>query len=338
VDPADGRSAALSQRRRSVSSVTDDVLTPAQQAVLDELRGRDRERPSFGPRLGAELRARLEAAVEDAVATLPDRLFLNKTRLGRVHQCEAQYVAEEEADDFAWSVRTVRGAVAHKAIELSVHVNGHTTPLDLVDLALERLGDPLDDRNGMAAYLALATAGERAELRGEANDLVSSFLELWPALRKTWWPRTESSLRAEVCGGRVLLTGKVDLTLGRPRGLEAGRLVVDLKSGGHHATHLDDLRFYALLETLRCGVPPFRIAGYSLEAGTFQAEDVTEGVLEAALRRTADGIRKAIEVRTGARPATVTPGPPCGWCCARATCEGPARWQALREDAGLELV
>lgn len=316
--------------------MTDEVLTPAQQLVLDQLRGQAHERPAFDAGLGAELRATLEEALTPVADALDDRLFLNKTRLAQIHGCEAHYLAQLDAP-FAWSVPIVKGTVAHKAIELSVHLRGAPTPLDLVDAALDRLGDDLDDRSGIAMFLATLPEAERAELRSEANDLVAKFVDLWPPLRRSWWPTTEPSLRAELCGGAVVVTGKPDLMLGRAVGTQAGRLVVDLKAGGHHRSHLDDLRLYALLETMRCGVPPFRIAGYSLDAGTFQAEDVTVGVLESAVRRTIDGIRKIVEVRTGSRPAAISPNPACTWCPSRATCDGARSW-ADRDELGLGVT
>ena len=36
------------------------------------------------------------------------------------------------------------------------------------------------------------------------------------------------------------------------------------------------MRFYALVMTLRFGVPPYRAASLFLESGTWQSEDVTE--------------------------------------------------------------
>jgi hypothetical protein len=141
--------------------------------------------------------------------------------------------------------------------------------------------------------------------------MVAKFVELWPPLQKRWVPRTESRARAELCGGQVILSGRVDLALGQPRGAEAGTLLVDFKTGRTVMAHLEDLRFYALLETLRCGVPPFRVASYELDAGTFSSEDVTEATLDAAVRRT---------IRPPHLAATSTSG------AARSTCAsiGPA--------------
>ena len=316
--------------------MSDDLggLTPAQQDVVDVLRARDRPRPVVEPGLRHDLRARLESGLGDLAARLDKPLFVSKGALSRVHACEAHHLAEEAAD-FVWTVAAARGTVAHKAIELSVHRRDSPPPLVLVDAALDRLAD--DPGHPLAGFLLGLEEAARAELRSQVNDLVAGFVELWPPLRPRWVPRTESRLRAELCGGMVILSGRADLTLGAPEGMTAGRLIVDLKTGRTHPGHVDDLRLYALLETLRCGVPPFRLAVYALDAGVATVEEVDEGVLEAAVRRTIAGGRRLLELHLGLRSAQVTPNPACRWCRVRTTCEGAGRWAAHRADVDLDV-
>jgi hypothetical protein len=306
-----------------------DHLTPAQEEVLEVLRGGGRERPEVDAGLRHRLRHQLESAFGAMAANLDRPAFVSKAVLGRVQSCESHHVSEEAAE-FAWSVPAARGTVAHKAIELSLHHRGDPPPLVLVDAALDRLA--ADPEQPLADFLLGLDEAARAELRSEVNDIVSSFVELWPPLRWSWKPETESRRRVELCGGMVILSGKVDLTLGAPAGTTAGRLVVDLKTGGAHAGHADDLRFYALLDTIRSGVPPFRTAGYYLDAGTFRTEDVTEDVLEVALRRTVAGVTKILELRLGVRSAGVTPNHACRWCRERHRCDGAEAWQQQGAD------
>lgn len=304
------------------------ALTPAQEEVLDTLRARGRTRPVYEPGLRDELRAALESSLPAEVGALDQPLVLTKATLARVLSCEAHEVAEAAAP-FAWTPATARGTVAHKAIELSVHRRDEPSPLDLVDAALARLED--DPDAPLAGFLLRLGENERAELRSLVNDQVSAFLELWPPLSPRWVPRTESRVRAELCGGRVVLAGKVDLTLGAPDGMQAGRLVVDLKTGASHTGHLDDLRFYALLDTLRVGVPPFRLASYYLDAGRAMAEDVTLDTLDAAVRRTVAAATKVVELRLGLRSPAITPNHACRWCCAKAVCDGATQWRESAE-------
>src|SRR5262249_11659648 len=121
--------------------------------------------------------------------------------------------------------------------------------------------------------------------------------------------------------------------LGQADGTQARVLLVDLKTGQPAAAHADDLRLYALLETLRVGVPPFRLASYYLDSGTWHAEDLTEDVLVAASRRLIDGVAKVGELRFEGRPATVAPGPACRSCPARDDCEGATVWARQRRRA-----
>ena len=307
-------------------------LTPAQREVLALLREGDAPRPEVEPELRHDLRRRLEGELAAVATGLTEPVFVGKAALGRVLSCEAHQVAEAAAP-FEWSIPAARGTVAHKAIQLSVGRAGvdRAPPLRLVDDALARLTDDPTER--VADFLLGLSDAERAELRGDVNELVAGFLELWPPLQPAWKPQAEARRRAELCGGMIVLSGTVDLTLGAPTGLQAGRVVVDLKSGARHAGHADDLRFYALLDTLRCGVPPFRLVGYYLDSGHLQPEDVTEDVLEAAVRRTAAATRKIVELRLGLRSPGVTPNPTCRWCRLRHDCEGASTWEA-REDAG----
>lgn len=307
------------------------ALTPAQEEVLAVLRARERPRPAVDPGLRAELRSQLESRLAPLAAGLDQPVFVSKSALAQVHACEAHHLAEHAAP-FGWSLPTARGTVAHKAIEISVHRRGAASPLELVDEAFACLEDEPDA--SIASFLLGLAESERAELRSEVNDLVSKFAELWPPLRRRWAPRTESRVRAELCGGMVVLLGKVDLALGTASGTTAGTLIVDLKTGATHAGHLDDLRFYALLETLRVGVPPFRLAGYNLDAGTFLVEDVNEDVLESATLRTVAGTGRIIELRLGLRTASVTPNPACRWCRLRHHCPSAEVWEHHRNDTG----
>jgi hypothetical protein len=292
-------------------------LSPAQQEVLDLLRATDRERPEVSPELREGLRTRLDRELGAVAGGLAEPIFAAKGALARVLACEAHHL-DVEATPFEWSLPMARGTVAHRAIQLSVARADRPPPLTLVDEALERLsGDP-DER--IADFLLGLSPAEMAELRSDVNGIVATFIELWPPLERSWQPQTESPRRAELCGGMVVLSGRVDLTLGAPRGNRAGRVVVDLKTGGRHAGHLDDLRFYALLDTLRVGVPPFSVVGYYLDSGTFTAEEVTEPVLEAAVRRTVAAVTKLVELRLGLRTPSRTPNVTCRWCRLRDDC------------------
>jgi hypothetical protein len=298
--------------------------TPAQQEVVDLLGCAPEDRPRFDPALRVELRASLEEQLAD-LALDPDLeerpVWVGKFHLKEVHGCEAKFMAEDQG--FTPSAATARGTVAHKAIELTVNMPGETPPLELVDEAISRLAEA---DVWLSDWLRDCSDVDRAELRADVNELLVKFQDCWPPLRPQWRPVPESRLYADLCNGRVTLAGKVDLALGRAEGDRAGKVLVDLKTGRTAQVHREDLRFYALIETIRVGVPPRTIATHYLDSGTISAEEVTVDVLDAAVARTVDGTRRIAELRDPDRPLTKRPGPPCGWCALADGCEEGRAW------------
>jgi len=141
----------------------------------------------------------------------------------------------------------------------------------------------------------------------------------------------------ELADGRVRLRGKVDLTLGTPKGTQAGKVVIDLKTGVPQPAHRDDLRFYALLDAIRIGVPPRLVASFYLDLGEARTEPVTEAILEATVARTVDGARRAAALRAGTAAPVHRPGWSCRWCIVRRDCE-PGRAWLLDEGVADELA
>ena len=308
---------------------------PAQQHVLDRLGSRPDDRPCFPEDLGPRLRADLEDQLHPMLDELgPDGdVVVTKRLLGQIHGCEVKLLAEDD-DEFVVTVPVARGTVAHKAIELGIHWPGEPAPLDLVDEAIARL---TQTDHWLSDWLQTATLADRAELRSEAGDRVSKFLECFPPLAPIWRPVTESSLWADLLDGRVRLRGKVDLTIGTPNGHRAGKVIIDLKTGATSTAHRDDLRFYALVETLRIGVPPRLIASYYLDSATLQTEAVTEALLESTVARTVDGARRFVDLRNGSVAPVKRPSVVCRWCPVMHTCdEGRAHLHAddLAVDVG----
>lgn len=285
-------------------------LNPAQLEVLDLL-GADRDqRPRFDAVLRHELRKELEAGLEPLLdRTTDDSIFISKHLLGQVMGCERKFVAEEE-QQFEWTVAIARGSVAHKAIELSIHTKSRPPPLELIDEAIASLSEGID---GLAEFLQTCGDVAIAELRAEANDRLTKFMECFPPLKPNWWPVTESRLRLEILD-RFIFSGKVDLSLGKADGNTAGKVLIDLKTGAFSPLHREDLRFYALIEAIRVGTPPRLIATYYLDQGAVHPELVTEDVLHAALRRVIDGAGRVVELRSAMREPAVAPGPLCRWC------------------------
>jgi hypothetical protein len=111
-------------------------------------------------------------------------------------------------------------------------------------------------------------------------------------------------------------------------------LLIDLKTGAPQQTHVDDLRYYALVFMLRWGAAPWRIASYYAPDGAWAAEDVDADVLQAAAMRTSDAILRIAEMVASGRPPSLSPGPACRWCVLRETCAGPAQL----EESDLDIA
>jgi hypothetical protein len=265
----------------------------------------------------------MERGLAPLAEGLEQPLRLGKHDIGSVHTCEAYYRAEK--DRFAWAPRNAYGAIAHRALRLSLSLRQELPPLDLVDMAIDAYVTEDDAEGSLGRYLQTADYLQLAELRAQANDDVVLFFECFPPLRREWLPRTDTPILVWLCDDRISLRGKPDLAFGQARGDEAGVLIVDLKTGRAYPHHLDDLRFYALLQTLKVGVPPFRVASYYLDSATFHAEDVTPATLESAAARAVQGVRKVARLLVEDGPAAINPGPACRWCRLRDDCEGPAQ-------------
>lgn len=146
-------------------------------------------------------------------------------------------------------------------------------------------------------------------------------------------------MQARLHDGRVTLKGKYDLALGPP-----GRgpvVIIDLKTGMDRPEHREEVRYYALLETLKTGVPPIRVASYYLDGSWFQPEDVSEDVLGAAVRRTGDAINLIAELWWAVRDPELSPGWHCSYCPAEPDCALGSVWldeHRVRPIDGHELT
>lgn len=295
--------------------------TPAQQRIVDELFTRD-ERPVWESGVKERLKSQLEDSLRADVEAMGTAIFVGKYDLGLIHQCEGRFAAKQQSQ-FAWTIQMIRGRVAHTAIEIAMMDRDAGAPLDLIDRAVGALSDG-SEQESVAAFLKGLDPIDMARLKGEANNAVVGFMSNWPPVDRRWYPRTEESARAYLFGGRVKLGAKYDMAFGPPDGMRARVVIVDFKTGKRHSSHIDDLRYYALVETLRTGVPPFRIASYYLEEADFHVETVTAELLATAVRRTADGIRRIAALQS--RAPVMNPGPHCLFCPARDSCEPGLHW------------
>jgi hypothetical protein len=217
----------------------------------------------------------------------------------------------------------------HRAWELRLGWLGEPNCMDLVDEALGRL---TEDTDSFGDFLRTCGEADRADLRAQATTALEGLLTTFPPPHRRWRPTAESGRKVVLAGERIVLSGRFDITLGAPDGTTAGRAIVDVKTGPPvPQRHRDDLRFYALLETLTQKVPPMVVATFYPEAGQVEPEVVTPATLEAAVRRTVPAVQRLVELRHRGAEPRLRAGPVCRWCRLRSRCDAGQRW--LSEDA-----
>jgi hypothetical protein len=190
-------------------------------------------------------------------------------------------------------------------VEPSVDVEPHHEPhhysIELVRSCLVRalfrqlvtlgqVGDPLEDaldalrvdpgRAGVVRYVNDMTVENRAALATSLTTHVANVENLTPRFAAAWLPRTDDRVAIPLAGGRVVLSGVFDLLVGAPVPGTATLCALGLTTGGRWAQARTALHYLALLETLRSGTPPFRIALLHSAAGRFGVEDVLEEHLQ----------------------------------------------------------
>ncbi len=291
------------------------LLTDPQRRTLDRLIGTE-ERPVFA----ADLRQRLVDRIEGAARELElqEPLWLGKEALNQLARCEGRFAARLQREDppFEHSVNTAAGVLVHKAIEVDIGARDDGDPHAIAVTAAARLAER-EER--FAEFWREQSGSEQDDLLMEVVRKVTLFQGSFPPLRelrREMAPITELPVKAQLLGGALTLSGKIDLVLGVPDRLEpsrATRLAIDLKTGGAWPEHAEDMRFYALLMTLRFGVPPYRVASLFLDSGEWQAEEVAEETLFHAADRVVSAARAAGALLAGREPQ-LTGGSWCAWC------------------------
>ena len=104
---------------------------------------------------------------------------------------------------------------------------------------------------------------------------------LVPRFAPGWMPRTNDRVAIPLAGGRIVLHGVFDLVVGLPQPRTASLCALGLSTGGPWAVARRSLHYLSLLETLRTGTPPFRLALLESASGRYGVEDVREEHLRA---------------------------------------------------------
>jgi hypothetical protein len=256
-----------------------DGTTAARDEVLALLREGAERRPRFHPGLAGGLRAWLEDGASELVLARGEDappLFLGP-RLLWSGAGSPGALAGDDADTFP--IRLVQSCLVRSLFRQMVTTGRVGEPLSD---ALDALRvDP--DRRDMVRRIEELDEERRATLAAALTSHVAHLVNLTPRFAPGWLPRTDDRVAIPLAGGRVVMCGVFDLLVGAPLPGTATLCAMGLTTGGRWAQARMALHYLALLETLRSGTPPFRVALLHSGVGRYGVEDVLEEHLRAVV-------------------------------------------------------
>lgn len=308
-----------------------DVAVPAlgEQGLVRRLRGTSSERPEVDAGLAGGLRDWLEDGLSDAVAAVPedaDPVRVTKEAVNQVLVCEAHFLAGRQVPRPV-TLELARGSMVDALFRQWITTGEIADPWEDAACALAVAVDGAE----MTAFLSSMGADDRRLLEAELAGHVEHITSSWPQPAPSWMARTQERLIVPLAGGQVVLSGVIDLGLGAPSSGRASVCIVEAKSGRRRVEHRGDLHLYALLETLRSGAPPFRIATFYTATGELDVEPVGRDALTSALHRVLAAGQRLCRLAAGAEPQR-TPNPLCAHCTGLSAC--PPGRRRVREASG----
>jgi hypothetical protein len=249
--------------------------------LLDDLRSRTACRTGFDPGLAGGLRAWLEDGVVSIVSGMAGASALEIRPWNLVRGATGTYPGCPPTASANSPRRLPRLHLALVRTVFRLTVAG-SPPARPFEDALSALS--VEDR-GVAIVHAVGALGrrQRSALRDIVRSDAATIVSQWRMPPAAWLPRTRERLCVPLGGGAVVLTATADLMLGALAPTCASVCAVNVHAGPPEAAHARVRGFLALLETLRSGAPPFRVATYHTACGRLVVQDVTDDVLTSAV-------------------------------------------------------
>ena len=158
------------------------------------------------------------------------------------------------------------------------------------------IGDPLCDAldavradggaTELVRHVEFMERGAREALARTVEVHAAHLGRLVPRFSPACMPRTDDRVVIPLAGGRVVLAGVFDLLLGI--GVEGSLCAIGVTVDGPRDRARWTLHYLALLELLRSGRPPLRLALMDSATGSFSVEDVLEEHVRAAAAHVAE--------------------------------------------------
>lgn len=253
--------------------------TPAATDLLSSLRGTPALRPHVDRGLAGGLRAWLE-----------DGLF---ERLGPggaapiVRVTPRLLLGDPPVTGAATS--RLRGALLVQLLRLRVAGLEPASPFEDAVAALGASGRDAE----LVALLCDLDSDERSRLAAEVAAHHTVLATTLPSLPARWSPRCGVRYAIPLAGGAVVLRGDVDLALGASGGSRACVCLVDLTTSTLGSASDATLAYLALLETLRTGEQPLRVAALSTADGATVVREVTSELLADAVELVLDAVARS---------------------------------------------
>lgn len=242
-------------------------MTPSHLTASDDLLGALRGSAALRPVVDRGLAGGLRAWLDDGVF---ERLGVPEP--GAVRLSTRDVVG---ATASSGPIAMLRGALVAQLLRL--HVGGVVTedPFGAASLALAASGRDDD----LVAALDGLDHDARARLAAEVASHATVLVDRLAAVPSRWSPRLGVRQQVRVAGGGVVLFGLVDLSLGTPGGATSCVCLVDVTTSHLEERHALGLTYLALLETLRSGEAPLRVAALSTADGASLVRDVDAALL-----------------------------------------------------------
>jgi hypothetical protein len=288
---------------------------PDPAGLLGQLRGAGLGRPELSPGTAAGLHGQLAAELGQLAGGLPagTSISVTKYRISRLRVCER--FATTTGQGSVVTPELVLGLLADRVF--AQVLAGYPLGPDPLQTAL-RAAQADQDQELLRQWEQLDGTG-RATVSDQVGRQSRALQAGWPALPAGALPRLQDQVQIPFAGGRVVLNGRMDLVLGDPAG-PTGVCLLDVKSGRRRSDDAGDAGWYALLETLRSGVPPARTGSLYLSGCVLDLDTVTGPLLQQAADRVVRAVAVLVRLALGEQPRT-NPGPMCRWCPALPGCE-----------------
>jgi hypothetical protein len=232
--------------------------------LLAELRGTRGLRPHIDRGLAGGLRAWLDDGIYERLGIVSAGTLRFSTR-----------AFAPAANAPGRSTGLLRGALVTQLVRLHVAAARVTSPMrDAVD-ALRGSGRDAP----LCELIDALDPDERAQLSAEVIAHFEVLCDVLPRVPARWSPRCGVRQAVPLAGGGIVCRGLVDLSLGTPGGTRACVCLLDLTTAPLGANHERVCGYLALLETIRTGEQPLRVAAISTVDGGSIVRDVTPELL-----------------------------------------------------------